>query len=417
MPGIIPLKEPFDLDHRLQPVVPEIRKFRTRKALLASGLWKAHGLELERVADGIEYWLNPEPVRRPSRPFVRVAAWNIERGKRLEAVFGGLGHELLQSADVLILNEADIGMARSGQRNIARLAAERMGMHYVFGNHYLCLDRGNPRDTLMLGKDGTVIGARGNLPDEENSLGLHGNAILTHFPVLCAENLPLHETKDKFRSSEKRFGVKKALWADIGTPHGPLTVGAVHLDSMASPARRARQLDDLLSRLNGVRAGKPVIVGGDWNTSTYDLQSPLHLAWNLLKKFLRGGFAHAVPSYMTPYEIYDREIFETAVRNGFAWREFNNLAQSTSLYDVDDPEAANIVRDQVGLIGVKLLRWRLAPWNGKAPLKVDWFSGRNLSPAGPEPASGALAPLVLERFRPGGRKASDHDPVIADIRW
>ncbi len=414
----IDLASPFPLTHSLQAVVPGIRKFRTKKDLFASDLWRAHGPELERVAGGIEYFRHPDPAPPVRDRFVRAVSWNIERGKRFDAVMDGLSHELIRDADIVILNEVDIGMARSGQRSIAGEIARRLRMHYVFGNHYLCLDRGNPRDTLVLGRDGAVAGTRDDLPDEENSLGLHGNCILSRYPLVRAENVPLFETKDKFRSrSDKRFGVKKALWAEAATPLGPLTVAAVHLDSIASPANRARQLGSLLARLDALEPAGPVLIGGDWNTTTYDLQTPLRLVWNLAKKFWRGGFAHAVPQYMTPYEIYDRPEFETAERHGFDWRNFNNLAHSTTVYDVEDPEAASMVRDHVGSLGVKLLRWRLAPWNGKAPLKVDWFAGRNLRPAGPDPAAGALAPLALERFRPSGRRASDHDPIIADVKW
>lgn len=413
---LIDLENPIGLKHGLAQAIPLLRRFRTKKELFSSDLWLQHGPEIERAAGGIEYWVNPALQQSPSRPFIRAISWNIERGKRYTSVLDGLRHESIRMADIIILNEVDIGMARSGQRNIARLAAERLGMHYVFGNHYLCLDRGNPRDTLVLGKDGAVISEKDGIQDEENQLGLHGNAILSRHPILRAANIPLFETKDKFRSrSDKRFGVKKALRADILTPKGEMAVAAVHLDSVASPLNRSRQLGDLLAHLDETAACMPVLIGGDWNTSTYDLQSPWKLFLNLAAKFLRGGFPHAVPEYMRPYRIYDKPVFDVVERHGFNWRDFNNLNHSTTMYDVEDPESANIVREQVGMIGVKLLRWRLQAWQGKAPLKVDWFAGRNCRPAGP--GNGALAPMSLERFRPGGRKASDHDPILADISW
>ncbi len=416
--AVVELDRPVDLTHSLQAVVPEIRRFKTRKALFGSEIWQQHGPELERVTNGLEYFRHPSTGQAPKRPFVRAVAWNIERGKRFPHVMNGLRNDLIRSADILILNEVDIGMARSGQRNIARLIADELKLHYVFGNHYLCLDMGNPRDTLELGRDGSVVNSGNDLLQEENRLGLHGNVIFSRWPILRAESVPLFETKDKFRSrSEKRFGVKKGIWADIESPLGMLTVAGVHLDSVASPLNRSKQLDDLLRRLTERGRTGPVLLGGDWNTSTYDAQSPWGLAKNLAIKFWRGGFRHAVPEYMRPYRIYDRPTFEVADRHGFNWRDFNNLDHSTGLYDVDDPEAANTVRDHVGMIGVKLLRWRLSPWSGKAPLKLDWFAGRGCRPAGPDPATGALAPMSFERYRPGGHKASDHDPILVDVKW
>lgn len=414
----VDLVDSFSLNHDLQGVIPTLRAIRYRHQLLGSPLWRDHGEQLVRVAEGLEFRRHPAPdVLRP-RPFVRVAAWNIQRGKRLPAVMAGFRDQRLRSADVIILNEVDIGMARSGQHNIARLIADELAMHYVFGNHYLCLDGGNPRDRLVFGVDGVPVPTEAEAPAEENQLGLHGNAILSRFPLRRAENVPLFETKDKFRSrSEKRFGVKKALWADVETPFGPLVVAAVHLDSVTSPSGRARQIHDLLLRLDAVAPTRPALLGGDWNTTTYDLQSPWRLLKNLAAKFLRGGFPHAVPEYMRPYRIYEKPIFDVVEGHRFDWRSFNALDQATMSYDVDDPEAAHAVRERVGGLAVKLLRRQLAPWGGKAPLKVDWFAGRGCRPASLASGNETLGPRALERFRPEGEKASDHDPILVDVTW
>ena len=93
---------------------------------------------------------------------LKVIEFNAERGKRwLEST------ELLKDADVIILNEMDIGMARSDQQHTTRLMAYYLGMNYAWGLEFVELTLGDQGD-------------RDNIhSSEQNFHGLHGNAILS----------------------------------------------------------------------------------------------------------------------------------------------------------------------------------------------------------------------------------------------
>ena len=73
----------------------------------------------------------------------RVAAWNAERCKFIPesaALLAGIG------ADVTLLSELDIGMARSGNRHTVAALSERLDAGYAFGVEYVELGLGDNRE-------------------------------------------------------------------------------------------------------------------------------------------------------------------------------------------------------------------------------------------------------------------------------
>ena len=402
----IALEAPISISHELSGIVPELRRIGKRPALAASALWEKHGEEIGRVTRALAYDRPANPAPTGQTRFVRVASWNIERGKELDGQAAFLkNHPALSRADILLLNEVDIGMARSGNRDVARELSEALGFEYVFGNSYLCLDPGNIRD-----------GAAG----AENTLGLHGNAILSRYPILRAENVSVCITKEKFHSSEKRLGHKKALWAEVQTPLGKLPVAAAHLDSGAAPFQRGAQLRDLLIKLEERGVAERCVVGGDFNTTTYDLKSIPRLAWNIFLKMVRGGFRHAIHHYVHPFETYDKPVFDALDAAGFDWQNFNAPGVGTARYEVGTFDSESKVRDYLPEIFVKALAWGLKPWNGVAPLKIDWFSGRGVRALGEgeiceEGGRASLAPQSFYKPRHEGILLSDHDPIVVDV--
>src|ERR1035441_6498412 len=63
----------------------------------------------------------------PARPRYRFLAWNIERGTEFEAQLEAFrSHPYLKTCDVLLITEADAGMARSGNRMV-RSEERRVG--------------------------------------------------------------------------------------------------------------------------------------------------------------------------------------------------------------------------------------------------------------------------------------------------
>lgn len=392
---VVTLDAPRRIEARLGPDErTALAAIRRRRQLLRAPVWQRHADTVAEITGGIDYGRATTVAARPDKDHLRAAAWNIERGRALEGLLGVLGaDEALREVDLLLLNEVDIGMARSGNRDVPRELAEALGFEYVFGNSYLCLDHGDTRDGEQA---------------EENTVGLHGNAILSRYPLRKAANLSLTITRDKFHSSEKRLGHKRALWAEVDTPRGPLGVLCAHLDSIASPVQRAAQLGDAL-RAAPVAASKRLLVGGDFNTSTYDVKSTGRLLWNVAKKGWRGSFPHAIHHYMHPWELYERPVFDALETAGLDWRTFNDLKAPSIRYEVGDFESESQVSDQLPKFFVRYIARRLRPWNGVAPLRLDWFAARGLRVAG-DPGKGAVA-----KPRWQGQRLSDHDPIWVDV--
>jgi hypothetical protein len=87
--------------------------------------------------------LVPPPQPQPLGNRLRIAAWNAERCKYLPesaSLLAGIG------ADVVLLTELDIGMARSGNRHTVRELAHMLGAGYAFGVEYVELGLGDDRE-------------------------------------------------------------------------------------------------------------------------------------------------------------------------------------------------------------------------------------------------------------------------------
>lgn len=381
------------LRHELVPHYPALRAIRTRQQLLRSPLYAQIGAEIERVLGALEHDDCRGPgaagLLRPDR--IRVAAWNIQRGANLPALRRALLNDPdLALADVLLLVEVDLGMARSGNHNVARELAEALGMRYVFAPSYLVLE-----DDFGENLDGAP-----------NTLAFHGCAVLARVPILAAENVDVPELRDKFSSSEKRLGKKRALLCALDLPDGPLHVGAVHLDSNASSAQRARQLAAVLQRATE-RGAQRLLVGGDYNSTTYDASGPLALLRDLLHKFFVTGFHGTVRNYMTPERLYEEPIFATLQAHGLTCEGLNDRSRGTYEYDLNSAYAIEKVRQKVGGLLTRALRRALRRYGGIVPARLDWFAGRGVE---------ALAAGVIHVREPDGRPPSDHSPIYVDLR-
>ncbi|HEX2574028.1 MAG TPA: endonuclease/exonuclease/phosphatase family protein [Polyangia bacterium] len=392
------------LEHDLEVHLPRLAGIRRRPQLLRHPLYQRLEPEIERVVQGLE-WRLDVPRQPEVRPFVRAVAWNIERGKR----YGGIcellrHHEILREADLLLLTEVDIGMGRSGGRNVARELASTLGYAYVYANGYLQLAPGDKDEAQHPWPAG---------------LSLHGTALLSRFPVTRCEGVVLPEFRDRFHSFEKRLGDKRALVAEVQLPDGPLTVAVVHTDPFAPPRHRALQVERVLTVVE--RFGhERVLFGGDLNTNTYDLGSPLRLVLDALQKGVSLGWHGTIAEYMTPWRIFERPVFAALEEHGLSIEGVNDLSQGTLYYDVNDQMQHDKSRDFVPGPVLSYLRRKLEPWDGRVPMRIDWFAGRGLRPApGYLPGTDLAAMTLVRPTWPlggeGGERLSDHDPIVVDL--
>ena len=257
--------------------------------------------------------------------FLRVATWNIERGVEFDAVRAALTNDQrffrrltpatrgskfnlsaileqaaeLSRADIVVLNEVDWGLKRTGYRNVVRELANAMQMNYVFAVEFVEVDPINLGiETLEGETSADKEQMLANLAvDKSRTLGLHGTAILSRFPLRNSRIVrfvkqghdwylgekngisKLEEGKRKgakFVFGEKimrevRRGGRMMLLAEIhdaSIPQGALTVVATHLEAKSKPSERVDQLEEVLKTIRNI--DHPVIFAGDMNTSGSD---------------------------------------------------------------------------------------------------------------------------------------------------
>ena len=178
----------------------------------------------------------------PAKDAYRVFAWNIERGVYFDEQLEVLrNHPYASSADLLLLTETDVGMARSGNHAVAQEFAQALGMHFAFAPCYINLVKGSGIEYDM---------------DGENDVALHGNAILSRYPLTNVRPVALKNGKDKMRGREKRLGRQAAVLADVELPQGKVTLASVHLDANSTQRHRHDQMRDVL---DAIEPGMPVL--------------------------------------------------------------------------------------------------------------------------------------------------------------
>src|SRR5262249_53343349 len=137
----------------------------------------------------------------------------------------------------------------------AREIASAMNMNFAFALCYLALSKGA----------GVEKDSKGT-----NTESLHGIGLFSRFPMHSVHTVSLPNGKNKMKGAEKRIDSLRALVANIDHPTGKFRTVSLHLDALSSQAHRLRQMRIVLDHLGGLRPSLPMIIGGDWNTSTHD---------------------------------------------------------------------------------------------------------------------------------------------------
>lgn len=365
---------------------------RTEDEFRKSRFFAVHGVAIERLLSTPQIRTCTHGERRApaqGRDRLRVVHWNIEKGKQLERIIRRLTEDpYLADADVYCLNEVDVGMARSGNVDVASVLAEALHCDFVFVPSYLECTKGPDEEAFAPG---------------ENTRGLHGLAILSRHEIQRAEVVPLPHCFDYFAFFEKRFGRRQVLIAQISWGSTPLVVATTHLEVRNTPECRAMQLSPLPPALDAFRrAGSsraPCVLTGDFNTNS----------------FRRGSFANAAREFMRIVSMpaerldaelaapYEREpVFELLERAGFDYLSFTDGRPTASqvLGGAEDLKllpgpARELVSRTCGL-GKRVLRMRL-----------DWIATAGLVSAGP--------PETHESTISGSEPASDHALLSAEV--
>jgi endonuclease/exonuclease/phosphatase family metal-dependent hydrolase len=263
-------------------------------------------------------------------PTLRVAFWNIERGLDLEDIQLFLTDkdrfmakveaerkqakegkhtvravalekipqeiEALQAADVWILNEVDWGVKRTQYREVVRELAATLHMNWAYGVEFLEIDSKQLGTDTFDDKEDEQ--ARQQLieqfrVDKDKVRALHGNAVLSRYPIRDARLVPFKAGYDWFKETkitalektkrkaaffigedlqqEVRRGGRTTLFVDLDVPGVSgerLTIAATHLENRAKPKVRRQEMQELLDQIRDIH--NPVVIGGDLNTTGSD---------------------------------------------------------------------------------------------------------------------------------------------------
>lgn len=310
----------------------------------------------EQLKNKLNYVLNAPMVDNSfankntkfNKDFIRVASWNINRGLNIEAInklFSSPDElvktiknpkadikkvkeqiEALRSANIIILNEVDIGMPRTGYKNIAKSLAEILGYNYAYGVEFVETDPSHlGLENNKWSEERILFPDKDYKVEKEKYKGLHGNAILSRFPLKNVRIIRLPAIYGWFETEQKRIaeieylrrkasdkifkediireirhGNRMALLADIDIPEldKPVTIIATHFENRAVPEKRFIQMQYLLNAIKSIN--NPVILAGDFNTTSSD-GSPTTIRRELSKKlkdpefYIRQAIYYSLP--------------------------------------------------------------------------------------------------------------------------
>jgi endonuclease/exonuclease/phosphatase family metal-dependent hydrolase len=306
---------------------------------------KLHTLLTTPFVNNEAHFNGTKPLRPDLKgmgPSLRLVEWNIERGIELDKmkllltdkdafireVHGDAANttnaetakddvlrqqsDVLQSADVLVLNEVDWGMKRSDYRAVVKDLADALKMNWAYGVEFVEVD---PK---ILGTQSFAnvenSEERKELDDlfsvdKSRLLGLHGTAILSRYPLRDVKLVPFEYQAYDWYNGEKKYGSIEAgkrkgasllfgeqivrevrrggrtnLIATIdvpGLPGGQVTIVAAHLENRTTPKGRVKQMDEILDLVKPI--AHPVVIAGDMNTTGAD-GSVVSIKSALLKK-------------------------------------------------------------------------------------------------------------------------------------
>jgi len=390
------------LEHGLRKHFPELLKFESTPELEASALYTRIKPEVDRILNAIVLFephaSTGDSVCRPDGSdygHVSALAWNIERGSRYSGIVQALTyHPKLKDRDVLFLTELDHGMARSGNRSVAKELGSALQMNFAFAPLYIALQKGSGVEEFVEG---------------ENTNSIHGLAIFSRYVMKNVHAIPLPNGKDKMCGKEKRLGRLRALIADIEHPSGAFRAVTIHLDALCSRAHRHRQMKIILDHLDALPP-LPVILGGDWNTTTFNSQSATRAILGYWRRVLMGVGNVVRNHYPYPDRFFERRLFSELESRGYEYRTLNETGAGSIHYDVESVEKNTNLRDWVPEWCFPFIFWAANRVGGRVSCRLDWFAGKDIS------LKPNTAPQTIGNLRDAESvPLSDHDAITVDF--
>jgi endonuclease/exonuclease/phosphatase family metal-dependent hydrolase len=383
---------PAILEHHLEDYFSELLEFETIKELESAAVYQKIKPEVERILNSVvQENFAPEIFEKSDT--VKALAWNIERGNRFEGIVEALkNHPQLKDKDLLLLTELDYGMARSANRFVARELAQELKLNYAFAPCYIALQKGS-------GVEANVAG--------ENTKSLHGLATFSKYPMRNVHAIALPNGKDKMLGKEKRLGYLRALFADIEHPAGIFSAVTVHLDAHSSRKHRHLQMKIVLDHLETLPK-LSTIIGGDWNTTTYNAQSANHAIAGYFHR-VSMGVKNVVKNHLPhPDRHFEKDLFGELENRGFDYKNLNEIGAGTLHYDMENAAYNTNLSDWVPQWCFPFIFWAVKRVGGRVSARLDWFAGKGIEVKGKPKNVGDL--IDAENL-----PLSDHDAIVLDF--
>lgn len=497
------------LASRQEPSYPTYEEaVRLSKDPVPQGSLKAKLSTLFRTAtvSNEAYLSGQRPVSASSvtlGPFLRVASWNIERSLEVSRVATALSsassfeamldaqgskpsrakrqellrqRERLATADIIFLQEMDVGVSRSGYVDATRLLAKTLGMNYAYAVQAVEVD------PVILGLEPVSVdkdGSKQFLPaDKARYRGGFGSAILSRYPIISARVIPLKTAYDWYSGEkqdidfvehgrrlgseiafeteirrELKVGGRCYFRVDVAVPQAPggvVTLVNNHLEIKTTPKGREEQMVEILKHIRHVP--HPVIMAGDHNSAPEDVSatSLVRVAWRQVNTpsalvnttvnvaglvsgtfvplYRERGILNVIKNFQNPMAPDVPIVFPNPVLGMFRRVRDHRFADGSAFDFRGDSERSINRRSAIlsnsnehRLIGQRTTFSVRRPIGPIGRYRLDWFfvrSGLLKSPTD-EAASYRFAPHygeTLAEFNDSVRpKFSDHRPIIVDL--
>jgi len=154
----------------------------------------------------------------------------------------------------------------------------------------------------------------------------------------------------------------------------------------------------------------PTIIGGDWNTTTFNSQSPTRAIMGYWRRVFMGPKNIAKNHLPHPERYFERPLFRDLESRGYNYEDLNEIGAGTLHYHVESIEKNTNLRDWVPGWCFPFIFWAAGRVGGSVSGRLDWFAGKEI-----EIARGSKPINIGDLADPEGIPLSDHDAIALDF--
>jgi hypothetical protein len=155
----------------------------------------------------------------------------------------------------------------------------------------------------------------------------------------------------------------------------------------------------------------PTVIGGDWNTTTFNAQSSTRAILGYWRRVMMGVGNVARNHFPHPDRYFEKNLFTEFEKRGYEYKKYNEIGVGTLHYHIESIEKNTNLRDWVPEWCFKFIFWAARRVGGGVSVRLDWIAGKDI-----EIAPGTVPKTVVELTTRDGTPLSDHDAITLDFR-